>query len=938
MKKVILLLSLYFISISVFSQTGTIKGVIIDKDSKEEIIGATVMLAGTSTGAVTDIFGNFKLDKIPVGKQKIVITFIGYQKQELELEVKTNQITSLNVDLQYESKMLDAVTVIAERKTNTDNAVMMEIKEAKTVVSGISREQMARSQDRSAAEAMQRIPGITIVDNRFVMIRGVSSRYNSVMINNVIAPSTEVDKKTFSFDLISSSSLDRMLISKAASPENPGDFAGGVIKLYTINNVEEDFMNVSFNVGYRNNTTFQPYFQSEGSSTDFIGFDNSFRPLPDNFPTTNMFRSENAISEIRRDAAHRLPNNFQPIESVATPDYGLGFNFGKILEIKEMRLTTVNSINYSKSNQFYQRDFYRYFDWGNTELPITKRFAFVDDTYQQDNKINIMSNWNLIVNSRTKLRFSNLFNQIGENETIIRNGEDFIQRPGDDLRNYLLGYKSRSIYTGQLEGFHDLGENSRHHLHWVLGLSYLGESEPDLRRFRTFSPPNTDDFIMQLPPSSNLFETGRYYGELSEYTASHGFNYDYDLNQSTSRKKTLKFGYYTDYRSRQFDSRYFSYLYPGFFDPTIEQELRRQPLDQIFSNENIRTQDGFVLEEGTRPIDSYQATNQLNAAYAGTELSFGSLNVNGGLRAEYNIQRLNSRDDFSLITVDNPILSILPSLNIGYTLTERTQLRLAYGKTVNRPEFRELAPFLFYDYKLEAGRVGNPDLKTAEIDNFDIRYEFYPRLGETISFGAFYKRFVNPIEDRTIITTEQPSFTYINADFAYNYGFEIELKKSLKDLTTSNFINKFSINANASYIFSEVDLGETAVAQDRVRPLQGQAPYIVNSALYYNDNKSKISASLIYNIYGRNIYSVGDDIFPTIYELERHSLDLTLGKDFESGLALKFGIQNILNYPFRFYQDSNRDGKIETNVDHPVFEFRRGSLFTFTATFNIKGK
>jgi outer membrane receptor protein involved in Fe transport len=253
---------------------------------------------------------------------------------------------------------------------------------------------------------------------------------------------------------------------------------------------------------------------------------------------------------------------------------------------------------------------------------------------------------------------------------------------------------------------------------------------------------------------------------------------------------------------------------------------------------------------------------------------------------------------------------------------------------VNRPEFRELAPFLFYDYKLESSRVGNPNLKTANIDNLDFRYENYPRPGETFSFGVFYKRFTNPIEDRLIVTTEQSSLTFVNADFAYAYGAEIELKKSLKNITSSTFLDKISINLNASYIFSRVDLGETATAQDRVRSLQGQAPYIVNAALYYTNNAKQINASVIYNIYGRNIFAVGDVSFPTMFELERNSLDLTVSKTLKGGVVLKGAVQNILDAPYRFYQDSNRNGAID-DIDHVIINFRRGTLVTFSVQFDL---
>jgi hypothetical protein len=560
--------------------------------------------------------------------------------------------------------------------------------------------------------------------------------------------------------------------------------------------------------------------------------------------------------------------------------------------------------------------------------------------YQKDNKVNIMSNWAYTLSNRSKIKFSNLFNQVGENETIIRNGENFFARPGEDQQNYLLGYKSRTIYSGQLEGDHKMGADEKNKLNWVVGGSYLGELEPDLRRFRRFKDQDSSVYTAMFSPSSNLFDNSRYYGELQEFSVSNGMNYIHDITKKKkeSDKRTISAGYYSDFRSREFASRYFSTTYPGFFSPTVIKELSVLPIDEIFAPENYDTQDGLILQEGTRPIDAYSANNILTAAYVATDLTFGQFNVSGGLRTEYNIQNMESRDDFGPIIVNNPVLSLLPSANLSYVLNEKNMIRASYGRTVNRPEFRELAPFLFYDYKLESSRVGNPNLKTATIDNLDLRYENYPRTGETFSIGGFYKRFTNPIEDRLILTTEQSSLTFVNADFAYAYGAEIELKKSLKDLTKSKFIDKLSMNVNASYIVSRVDLGATATAQDRVRPLQGQAPYIVNAALYYTNNTKKMNASVIYNIYGRNIFAVGDVSFPTMYELERHSLDVTFSKGFESGLTVKAALQNILDAPFRFYQDSNRNGKID-DADDVIISFRRGSLFTLSVTYDLlRGK
>lgn len=919
---------------SLFAQNGTIEGVIIDAESKETIIGAYVTVDGQSESTSTDIDGLFLLRLAP-GNYNINIVSLGYENVIVEdVEVVSGKKTTLNLALKTASILLQEVMITTAKRTNTDAAVVLELKQAKQVVSAISSQQIQKSQDNNAAQVMQRIPGVTIVENRFVMVRGLAERYNNVMINNVVAPSTEVDKRTFSFDLISSNALDRMLIYKSGSAELPSDFSGAVIKVFTVEDVEKNFLKLNLGLGYRQNTTFANFYQSQGSSTDFLGFDNGFRKLPSTFPSSSALQNSTRNAQLRRDAAVSLPNNFLPTQSMASPDFSLGLSFGRKIDLgKGMKLTTINNINYSTSYSYFNRDFYRYLEWEDRSQPVLKRFEYLDDNYEKENKVSLLSNWIFQINSKHKIKFKNLFNQIGENETIIRRGTDYIQRVGEELQNYLLGYRSRTIYTGQLEGDHVL--NPRLNLNWVAGGSFLNENEPDLRRFRTFRRTDIADagYTMQLPPSSNLFETGRYYGKLFEYGGNQGINLTYKLKEVNNKTTLLKGGYYVDYRNRDFNSRYMSYLYPGFFNGQIGQDLITLPLDKIFAPENIKTLDGFVIEEGTRPIDSYSASNMLFSGYTQLELPFGRFNTTAGVRVEHNTQVLNSRNDFGKISVNKPILSVLPFVNVGYNITDKSQLRFGYGRTINRPEFRELAPFLFYDYNLEAGRVGNPDLKNASIDNLDLRYEFYPRNGEIISIAAFYKHFNDPIENKTIITTEQPQFTFINANFARNFGTEVEFRKSLKGVTNSAFIDNFSLNLNASLIFSEVDLGDIPLAQARTRPLQGQSPYIVNAAIYYS-TENNLNFNVIYNIFGSRIFSVGDVLFPTIYERPRNSLDLNISKTFGDKITYKIGVSDLFNATYRFYQDTDRNEKIDDN-DDVIFSYKRGTLFNFNISYNL---
>lgn len=919
------------------AQLSSITGYVSNANSALLLENVSIEIEGTSFKTKSNNNGNFHFNNLPAGEITIIATAISYSDYRATFKIQAGQNLELNIHLTPIVKDIENITITATRRTNTQNAVVLETRESKSVITGISRQQISLSQDGNAAQVMQRIPGVTIIENRFVMIRGLSERYNNVLINNVVAPSTEIDKRTFSFDLIPSSAIDRMIIHKSGAAENPGDFAGGIIKVYTNNIVEKPFTQISIGTGIRTNTTFNNYYQSGGSSTDFLGFDNGYRNLPGSFPTTEEMLGSGRGSELRRTASLKLKNNFALQKSTALPDISLGFSLGRKFKIGSLKSSMNTTVNYTQQYQNTERSFDRYFEFDATRPnELDKRFEYNDRIYEKNNRINILSNWTFIINSKNKIKFSNLFNQIGENETNIRQGEDFIQTLGW-RRHYMLGYRNRSIYSGQIEGNHKQSEKKQ--FNWVVGYSSLTEKEPDLRRFRTYAPNGRNsalhEYIMITPPSSNLFDASRYYGKLNESTINGGTDYTWNIDGGSDvKKRELKLGVYADYRIRNFKSRYLSYLIPGSVTPDRKAELESLPISQIFSPETLSQPSSFVIEEGTRPQDAYEASNFTGSGYISFNTPWRKFTFNVGLRTEYNQQTLNSYQGLSKVDVNNSTLNVLPFLNTAYHLTNTTQLRFAFGRTVNRPEFRELAPFLFYDYKLDANKVGNIHLKTAVIDNIDLRYEFYPRAGETIILGTFFKYFDNPIENKNIITSELPQYTYVNADYAVVYGTEIELRKRLDNIFSHGFLSKLSVNLNAAYIYSKVDLGNKASAQKGVRKLQGQSPYIINGIVSYNDVKQKLIISASYNVFGTRIFSVGDLNNPDIYEMPRHSLDLTITKSFK-GFSLKAGIQDILNYKYRFVQDSDRNNKVNDEIDKTIFSYNRGSLYNMSFTINL---
>ncbi|MFN7675648.1 carboxypeptidase-like regulatory domain-containing protein, partial [Flavobacterium sp.] len=894
---------------------------------------ANATIKGTSINTTTNEKGEYIL-KIEPGVYKIEFSFIGYENVEVPVTVKDGAIVEVNISLGSGGYQLKDVVIQNVRRKNTESALVLEMKEAKQVISAISAEQMKKGTDNNAAEAMQRVPGVTIVNGRYVMIRGLSQRYNNVLINNALAPSTEVDLRTFSFDLIPTQALDKLVVYKTGSANIPGDFAGGIIEVTTSENTKE-FTKAQIGFGFVNGTTFNDYLQSEGSNTDFLGFDNGFRQLPSSFPSTSVLQASGRSSQLRVDAAHSLQNNFDTENSTAFLDTRVSMGLGRNFNIGSVRVNSTNIFGQSTQYQYFQRSFNRYFTLNEGQDRPQDWLDYLDETHAKKSRITILSNWNFKFNDKNTIKFKNLFNQIGQNETIIRNGYNYQQGPDNIYKNYALSYNQRFIYTGQLEGIHKLDEKNK--LDWVIGFNSVNDITPDLRRFRTFRDINSSNpnFTIIDPPSSNLFDNSRYFGESKEFNVGNGVNYTYTLERIKGDVEfapiKLKAGYYVDYRSKEFNSRYFSYLVPGYVSTDRAIELKNLPLSDVFNNQNVNATDGWVIEEGTRPIDSFSGTNLYGAGYVMAELPLGKFDVTAGVRLEHNVQNLNAKDDFEDKSVEKATTFVLPSLNVAYALNEKNLLRFAYSRTLNRPEFREIAPFLFYDFIYDRGIEGRP-LEVATIDNFDLRYEIYPRKGETMSFGLFYKSFKNPIELVAQITTEQPQFFYKNADKAQNAGVEIEFRKSFSELFSSPFLQRFSTNINAAYIISEVNLGNVT-SQQADRALQGQSPYIINVALGYEDKDKGLSANLIYNRFGDRIDTVGDILFPTIYELSRDNIDFTISKDIKN-ITVKLGIQDLLNSPYRLFEDSNRDEKINSR-DNVVSNFKRGTMFNLDLTYNF---
>lgn len=912
----------------ILAQKAKIHGVVKDARNKEALFGATVSVEGTKTGIQTGMDGRYKLE-VPAGKSlNLVFRNLGYATKTIPLKaIPAGEDRLLNAELEEEVRESKEVMVTAVRRKDTDISLIRDVKKAEMVVNGVSSEQMAKTQDRDAAQVMARVPGVTINDNRFVMIRGINERYNSVMINDAISPGTEVDTRAFSFDLISSSMIERMMVFKSGAASLPGEFAGGVVKIYTRNTFGENFTSLSLSGSYRPATTLASNTRAEGYAADFLGIDGGNRALPSNFPSTAAYQSMPVSSQL--NFARQLGSNFGTASGTIAPDFRLGFQTAKRWNLGMWQLSTVNSLNYSSVWQAQQTSRYRYASWNpGLGRSMDTLFRYEDRSLNQNIRISAISNWRM-KSEKSQYEFKNLFNQISDNETVIRNGR-IADRSGDLFRNYSFNYLSRSLLSSQLTGRHTISDNTN--AEWVLAGSLTRRNQPDFRRVRTVKPAGTDESYQLVPAagSGGLDETGRFFSALTEYSGtisgnlSHSFRISWDTSLATIRSGT-----YNEYKQRAFDARFFAYILKN---PAQNQDLILLPPDRIFSPENLDL-GKFVLEEGTRPQDSYQAQNILTAVWSELMLPIGKNRITIGFRPEFNRQSLQSATSAGKVEVRNPVFSPLGFVNLSREFSRFWVLRLAYSKTINRPEFRELAPFVYYDFNLDANFVGNPGLKVADIHNFDTRAEFYPREGEMISLGGFYKYFINPIETKISPVGLSPQFTYSNASAASNYGLELEIKKVLGTPGGGRLADKLALVCNASLIHSRVDLGVVG-SQERIRSLQGQSPYVLNGGLYYTDDKKNLSITAMYNVFGKRIFMVGDALFPTIYEMPRHVLDFTFSKKISQRITLRAAINDLLNYRNRFIQDSNRDGQITGN-DELISTFRRGSYFSGTILLGL---
>ncbi|MCL2737949.1 MAG: TonB-dependent receptor, partial [Bacteroidales bacterium] len=812
------------IALSAVAQTGEIRGTIIDKSTGEPIVGAAVGVVSLTIGAAADVGGNYIVRGVPPGTYTLRISFLSYKTVELtDIAVEAGQSTEANVAMEEATTELGEVVVTARRRMNTEVAMISAQRIANLVVSGVSSQQITRTQDRDAAEVMRRIPGITIIENRFIIARGLSQRYNNVWVNNTAIPSSEADSRAFSYDMIPSGQIENLIIAKSPAPELPADFTGAFVKVTTKSVPEENSTQISYGINMNTETHFRDFNYAKGSPTDFLGFDNGFRGMRSVVPSQRFDnRDRDLVNEV---TSHGFNNNWAIRTRTPICDHRFSAMFNRFARLQNGRqLGVVAALNYSYSYHNIQNmTNARFGIYNKRDDEPTYDRDFQDDVYTTTAKVGGMLNLTWKLSNSNRLEFRNIFNQQGRDRYTFRDGWHH-QSSSRELQEEEYLYSSRSTYAGQLSGVHSLPKIGD--LDWIAGYSYANRNQPDRRE-------------INREKRWGFYEwesTERQFTHLNEHAYSTGLNFSRPLIWGIL-KPTLKAGTYAEYRSRDYRTRYFAYsdgnrlsLPSDFWSWNISEMMRPEWLSA----------DKFYIGDATDNTNNYKGANMLASGYAALNVPYGKFNIYAGVRYEYNLMQLTkfthiSTDDSKILDFDQS--GFFPSVNATYNINQTNLLRFAYGKTINRPEFREVSPSSYYDFELFSYVRGNENLKHAYIQNFDLRYEIYPSANEMLSFALFYKKFTNPIEWTFRDNGGKYIYIFENADRADNYGVEVDVRKNLDFIGFPNF----SLAFNGALIQSQVKF--SAESLDHDRPMHGQSPYVVNTGLFYQRNR--LSAAIM---------------------------------------------------------------------------------------------
>lgn len=938
-------------SLQSYSQTGSIAGTVIDAANTETLVGATILIENLAgVGASSDIDGQYKISDLAPGTYTLIVRYVSFETKNIPgVEVTANNATIVDVAMETSVASIfgdSVVEIVAQVRQENLNTVLAFQKNNIAPSEVISRDIISRSPDRNTGEVLKRMSGTTITDGKFAVIRGLSDRYNIALVNGNVLPSTEPDKKSFAFDLFPSAMLDNLIVVKAAQPNLPGDFAGGIIMLNTRDIPDENFVSISIGGGYNTLTTFKEYYSYTGGSTDWLGIDDGTRDLPDNFPATRDIFVEltneekaNFGKSFAQWGAFSKPSS--PLDQSYQISAGLVKKVGKISEFGAIGALTYNNSNVT--NLINRKDF------DNGSIPL---YDYQDNQYRNNVLWGGLLNLSYKITDNHKITLKNSYAINSSDATTLRTGTNFSRAVY--VQNEYYDFSSNKLFSSVLGGEHYFS-GSKSKLKWTAGVNSLERNQPNFRTVnytKNIVPSFDADTVFQIAPSpfASPGNLGIFYSLMNDqaYTATVDYTYPFQIGDA---KQSFGIGGSFLDKSRTFDARNLGVASSNdiFFNPDYF-EIVVLPIGELLSPANF-ADSLFFIDDISNPSDYYEGTQSNKAIYAMLDNKIGNkLRIVWGARAEFFNQTISSFA-YSASPIPIPVevdtresdtiglkFDLLPSINITYSLTAKTNLRFSGYKTVARPELRELATFGYYDIETNSSITGNPFLLATSILNADVKVEHFFGAGQVISGGVFVKKFIDPIGQRFIFGDVR-ELKPINDSIAYVYGAEFELRKNLGFIAENvKFLERLTFNTNLATISSRSILSsaDTALAGTTERQLQGQSDYVVNLGLTYIEASNGLSFTILFNQIGRRISEYGNAQYADIYENPRPLVDGQISIPFkETKGSVKINFSDILSKNAIFYQDLNEDGAYNEDTDNLIRNFDIGSKISLSLNYRF---
>ena len=894
--------ALHLIAGALEAQSGRITGRVASENSGEGLSSAQVSVAGTRFGAMTDLDGRYLLLGVPAGTYDVQVQLIGFGPKTITgVEVRPDRTTVLDIGVALEAVQLEEITVSAERERGTTAFLLDQRRNSSALVEAVGSVDISRSPDADAAEVATRMTGVTVTAGKYVFVRGLGGRYSQTSLNGSPLPSPEPEREVVPLDLFPSSFLESLSTQKSYTADLPADFSGGNVAITT--REFPDRTSVSFGVGTSLNT--ESHFGSDfltysGGDLDFLGVDDGTRDLPDAVRSAiggldgAPLPSDPAMIERLGEA---FPRQFTPVAQGNAPmNRSFDLSIGARTELFGRELGVVLAGTYS--DDYSVMDTERERKWRTSafdpSIDAGLRSPNVDYRFRTGNRAisyGGIGNFTYLLTPTHKISLKTTYNRNTDDEArtfVGNNGEDI----GGEIRNDRLRFVERALAWGQLSGEHEVDFlGSR--LEWKGTLARADRDEPGLREaiyLRSFNAEEDEPFLLE-----NIDQSGRYfYSFLQDDDRSAQLDWQVPIGSWSGGEASVKVGAAWRDRTRGFSARRFRWSFQGGIVSNLDAAL----FDGSIVGETPQTAQ-FALREVVEPGDLYGADDERLAGYVTVDVPlFSGLMAVVGARVENYQLNLSSR---GTVLADRVETDVFPAVNLIYSVGEAMKLRAAFSQTLDRPEFRELAPFQFTEATSLRQIFGNSDLKVADITNVDLRWDWFPRPGEVVSVGGFYKKLNDPIE-QVFIATASSAYSYQNADEGRLFGVELDARKRLGFMGLEPFTGQF----NLALIDSEVTVREVSffIPTNTKRPLEGQSPWVVNAGVSYT-SPHEDEVGLFFNVFGERVTAAGGSGIPDIYEQPRHQLDLTWKRPLTAGVRLKVKAENLRNEPLLFEQEAN---------------------------------